>query len=352
MRTKAKIFAVLSTLLVACLLAAQSVSAQELAGVWQGKLQVDPKTALTIQFTFAKKPDGSYSAVLDSPDNGAIKNMPADAVSWKAGALSVKVAALSGGFDGTLQGGTLSGQWKQPGGTLPLVLSPYQKPVLSKAVIDTLTGTWVGPLTAPQGTVNFVAEFKVDDKGELQGTLAAPEQGGNTLLPMADIQFADNKLTFKIPRAFAEYSATLDKGVLTGLWRQGNPPQPPAGLPMVLKKGTYVAKVFALKMPNETFVMLSGSWKGDLHATGPQGVVTIPVVLRFETNQNADVVAYMDSPSQKAMGIPVTEAMVTAGKVIIKVGALGEYDASLSGTTMTGDWKQGPNTLPLTMTKK
>jgi hypothetical protein len=121
---------------------------------------------------------------------------------------------------------------------------------------------------------------------------------------------------------------------------------------MVLKKGTYVAKVFALKMPNETFVMLSGSWKGDLHATGPQGVVTIPVVLRFETNQNADVVAYMDSPSQKAMGIPVTEAMVTAGKVIIKVGALGEYDASLSGTTMTGDWKQGPNTLPLTMTKK
>ena len=352
MRTKAGIFAVLSTLLVVGLLAAQTVSAQELAGVWQGKLQVDPKTALTIQFTFAKKPDGSYSAVLDSPDNGAIKNMSADSVTWKGGALSVKVAALSGGFDGALQGGTLSGQWKQPGGVLPLVLSPYQKPVLSKAVIDTLTGTWIGPLTAPQGTINFVAEFKVDDKGELQGTLAAPEQGGNTLLPMADIQFVDNKLTFKIPRAFAEYSATLDKGVLTGLWRQGNPPQPPAGLPMVLKKGAYVAKVFALKMPNEAFVMLSGTWKGDLHATGPQGAVTIPVVLRFETNQNADVVAYMDSPSQKAMGIPVTEATVTAGKVVIKVGALGEYDAALSGTTMTGDWKQGPTSLPLTMTRK
>jgi hypothetical protein len=121
---------------------------------------------------------------------------------------------------------------------------------------------------------------------------------------------------------------------------------------MVLTKGAYVAKVFALKMPNETFVVLSGNWKGDLHATGPQAAVTVPVVLRFETNEHADVVAYMDSPSQKAMGIPVTEATVRAGKVVIKVGALGEYDAALSGTTMTGDWKQGPNTLLLTMTKK
>src|ERR1700761_2562096 len=100
MRTNARMFAVLSTLLVAGLLFAHRVSAQELAGTWQGKLQVDPKTALTIQFTFARKPDGSYSAVLNSPDNSAIKDMPADSVSWKGGALSLKVAALSGGFDG------------------------------------------------------------------------------------------------------------------------------------------------------------------------------------------------------------------------------------------------------------
>jgi hypothetical protein len=350
MKAKARILAVLSTLLVAGL-AAQNLAAQELAGTWQGKLQVDPKTALTIQFTFAKKPDGSYSAVLDSPDNGAIRNTPADAVTWKAGALSVRVAALSGGFDGTLQGGTLTGQWKQPGGALPLVLTPYQKPVLSRAAVDTLVGTWSGPLTGPGGTMTFITRFKVDDKGEMQGSLAVPEQGGQEI-PMSDILFADNKLTFKIPAVMGEYAATFANGTLTGLWRQGNPPQPPAGVPAVLKKGDYVAKVFVLKMPAESFGMLSGAWKGELHATGPQGPVTIPVVLRFETNDRADMIAFMDSPSQKAMNIPVTEATLTAGKVVIKVGGLGEYDATLSGNTMTGDWKQGPGNLPLTMTRK
>jgi hypothetical protein len=351
MRTKAGIFAVLSTLLVAGLLAAQSVSAQELAGVWQGKLQVDPKTAMTIQFTFAKKADGSYSAVLNSPDNPALKNTLADSVTWKGGALSLKVAALSGGFDGTLQGSTLTGQWKQPGGTLPLVLSPYQKPVLSKAAVATLTGTWSGPLTGPGGTITFVVRFKPDDTGEMQGTLAVPEQGGAEF-PMADIEFADNNLTFKIPKVGGVYAATFASGTLTGLWRQGNPPQPPAGVPAVLKKGDYVPKVYALKMPGETFGKLAGAWKGDLHATGPQGAVTIPIVLRFETNEHADMVAFMDSPSQKAMGIPVTEATLAAGKVVIKFGGGGEYDATVSGNTMTGAWKAGPNSLPLTMTKK
>jgi hypothetical protein len=351
MRTKAGIFAVLSTLLVVGLLAAQSASAQELAGVWQGKLQVDPKTAMTIQFTFAKKADGSYSAVLNSPDNPALKDMPADSVTWKGGALSLKVAALSGGFDGALQGGTLTGQWKQPGGTLPLVLSPYQKPMLSKAAVATLAGTWSGPLTTPGGTLTFVVRFKPDDKGELQGTLAVPEQGGNEI-PMSDIGFADNKLTFKIPLVRGVYEATLANGTLTGLWRQGEPPQPPAGFSAVLKKGDYVAKVIALKMPGEAFGKLAGAWKGDLHVTGPQGPVTIPIVLRFETNAHADMVAFMDIPMQKLAGVPITEATVTGDKVVIKIGAQGEYDAALSGNTLTGDWKAGPQSIPMTMTKK
>jgi hypothetical protein len=351
MRSRTGIFAALWTLLVAALLFTHGVSAQELAGTWQGKLQVDPKTAMTIQFTFAKKADGSYSAVLNSPDNSALKNMAADSVTWKGGALSLKVAALSGGFDGTLQGGTLSGQWKQPGGTLPLVLSPYQKPVLSKAAVATLTGTWSGPLTTPGGTLTFVVRFKPDDKGEFQGTLAVPEQGGAEI-PMSDIEFAANKLTFRIALVKGVYEATLANDTLTGLWRQGEPPQPPAGFSAVLKKGDYVAKVIALKMPGEAFGKLAGAWKGDLHATGPQGPVTIPIVLRFETNAHADMVAFMDIPIQKVTGVPITEATLTGDKVVIKIGAQGEYDAVLSANTLTGDWKAGPQSIPMTMTRK
>lgn len=351
MKTRTGLFAALMTLLLAGLAVAQPASAQELAGTWQGKLQVDPKTAMTIQFTFAKKPDGSYSAVLNSPDNGALKNMAADTVVWKGGALSVQVAALSGGFDGTLKGGTLTGQWKQPGGALPLVLSPYQKPVMAKAAADTLTGTWSGPLTTPGGTLTFVAQFKADDKGDMQGTLAVPEQG-NRPLPMSDIQFDGSKMTFKIAVVSGEYTGTYANGAVTGLWRQGNPLQPPAGIPVVMKKGEYVAKVFPLKMPGESFALLAGNWKGDLHVNGPQGPVTVSIVLRFETNTRADMVAFMDIPAQKVTDVPITEATLTNGKVAIKIGPQGGFDATLTGNTMTGQWKAGPQTIPLTMTRK
>ena len=53
------------------------MASPEIAGVWRGKLQVDPKTSMTIDFTFAGKPDGQYSAVLNSPTGGAIKNVAA-----------------------------------------------------------------------------------------------------------------------------------------------------------------------------------------------------------------------------------------------------------------------------------
>ncbi len=350
MRIRTGLFAVLATLVVAGLSMAQSALAQELAGTWQGKLQVDPKTAMTIQFVFAKKADGSYSAVLNSPDNDAIKNMAADSVAVKGGAVSVKVAALSGEFDGNLNAGSLTGQWKQPGSALPLALTPYQKPVMSKASVDTLTGSWTGPLTTPGGTLTFVAKFQAVGKGEMQGSLSVPEQGAT--LPMQSIEFADGKLTFKIGAPInGTYEATLTNGALTGLWRQGG--QPPAGLPVVLKKGDYVAKVVVLKMPTDAFGKVAGTWNGDLHATGPQGPVTISVVLRFETNQRADMVAFLDVPVQHVAGIPVSEVSLAAGKLVVKVDAFhAEYDATLSGNTLTGQWMQGPQTLPLTMTRK
>ncbi len=332
--------------------AATPAWSQELAGTWQGKLQVDPKTVMTIQFTFAKKADGSYSAVLNSPDNGALKNVSADSVSLKAGAVSVQVAALSGGFDGTLSAGSISGHWKQPGGTLPLVLSPYQRPVFSKAALDTLVGSWNGPISAGGNSMTFVAQFKVDDKGALQGTLAVPEQGGRPL-DMADIQFADSKLTFKIPIVSGEFNGALANGAFNGLWRQGNPLQPPEGVPVVLKKGEFVAKVQVLKLSAESFGKLAGSWTGELNVPGPNGEVVIPVVLRFETNQQAAMVGFWDVPSQGAKGIPVSEASLEAGKLVIKVPALNsEYDANLSGNTLSGQMSQGPGSYALTLTRK
>jgi hypothetical protein len=95
----------------------------------------------------------------------------------------------------------------------------------------------------------------------------------------------------------------------------------------------------------EAYVPLQGKWQGKM---GP-----LNLVFRFETNANNQFIGFVDSPDQKAMNIPITEASVDGSKITVKVAAVGgEYVATLSGKTMTGTWTQGPVKNPLTLTKK
>jgi hypothetical protein len=340
------------TCLLAASTGAMAAAAPELTGVWQGKLAVDPTTSLSIEFTFGKDAKGAYTAVLNSPDNASIKNTAATGVTWDGSNVKLQVAALSGSYSGTLKDGKISGQWVQPGGNLPLVLSPFQKPVLAKAAIDTLTGTWFGPLKIPGGELTFVLRFKNDAKGEFGGTLAVPEQGGNEIA-MADIQFSNNQLNFKIPQVSGNLTATLANGVFTGTWKQGGAASAGAGMPVTMKKGEYAAQVHALKLSNDAFAAVNGTWKGQLDFTSPQGQkVSLSMVLRFATSSGGQYVGFVDSPDQKAANIPVTEATFANNKLTVKIASLqGEYIGTLAGKTLTGEWKQGPVVAPLVMTK-
>ncbi len=220
---------------------------------------------------------------------------------------------------------------------------------------DALVGTWTGPISAAGNTLTFVMQLKVDDKGNLQGSLTVPEQGGVSM-PMSDVRFADNKFNFKIPAPIAgEFTSTYANGALSGLWRQGDPPMPAEGVPVVLKKGEYVAPVHVLKLDASTFGKLAGTWKGDMQAPGPQGDVNIAVAFRFETNPHGDMVGAMDLdvPGQNLRGVAITEVTLAAGKLVVKMPSMGgEYDANLSGTTMAGQMAMGPGSFALSMTKK
>ncbi len=325
----------------------------EIAGTWQGKLQVDPKTTLTIRFTFSRQGSDAYRAVLDSPDNGAIKNVAANAVSWDGRSLQVRVDSLSGSYAGVLEGTSIQGQWRQEGSALPLALTRYEKPRLSKAAIATLSGTWHGPLTIPGGgAVTFVVRFKTDSSGELQGTFAVPEQDG-TETPLTEIEFAHENLSLKVPPA-GEFTAKYANGTLVGFLKVPSPAFPPAGLPVTLRKGEFAPPTYALKLTSEQFNPLSGKWQGTLQGKTPQGQsFSLPLRLRFETNQQALYVAYIDSPSQGANGIAVTEASVTGGKLRIQIESLhATYQADVSGSRMVGQWSQGPVSIPLTFDKQ
>jgi hypothetical protein len=223
-----------------------------------------------------------------------------------------------------------------------------------KAAAAALVGTWTGPISAAGNTMTFVFQLKLDDKGNLQGSLTVPEQGGVSL-PMSDVKFADNKFNFKIPAPIVgEFTSTYANGVLNGLWRQGDPPMLGDGVPVVLKKGDYVAQVHVLKLDAESFGKLAGTWKGDMQAPGPQGDINLAVVFRFEANPHGDKIGSMDLavPGQPMHGIAITEATLAAGKLVVKMPSIGgEYDANFSGTTMSGQMALGQGSFALTMTK-
>lgn len=318
----------------------------DVAGVWQGKLKLDANTSLTIQFTFARKPDGAWSALLNSPDNGAVKNVPADSVSVSDGSVKLSVAALSGSFNGAVKGRSIEGQWTQPGGVIPLVLSPYEKPKMSKAAMDTLLGAWHGPLEVPGGKLTFIARFRQDNKGELQGVWGVLEQGG-AQIPVHDIEFADNALSFKGPGG-GQFDGTYGNSVFTGVWKTSNAPQ---GIPLKLEKGDLAPPVYPLHLSAPSAAALLGQWEGTMQVTPPQGQpISLQIVLRFSTNENGATVGVIDSPVQHISGIPVTEASLDGGKLMLKAdGVRAEYHGDLSGATITGQWAQGPLATPLVL---
>jgi hypothetical protein len=353
-------------MLVSFLTMAAAPAAPELTGLWQGKLAVDPKTSLTIQFTFAKDAKGAYTAVLNSPDNPAIKNTPASGVTWDGTNLKFQVPALQGNYSGTLKNGAVAGTWAQPGGNLPLVIAPYAKPVVSKQVAAQIVGGWFGPINVgPAGgnnnlTVQF--KFKADDKGNLSGTFSIPDQG---LIDseMTDVEFADGKLTGRIPRANnAQFIATVANNELKGNLKIPAPGVPPDGIPLSLKKGEYAAQVPTLKLTSEQFAQVSGKWQGKLEMTPPANPqnpspqkVSRNIVLRFNTDKNGQYVGFLDSPDEKLKDIAITEATVANGELTAKMGPLRTYKGKVAGNTLTGEWilgLQGQIKAPLNFTRQ
>ena len=91
---------------------------------------------------------------------------------------------------------------------------------------------------------------------------------------------------------------------------------------------------------------LAGRWEGALSVGG----TTLPIVIRVE----ADGQAFMDSPAQNALGLPVTDLTETGGVVRFAVPVVrGRFEGARSadGETWTGAWSQGAASLPLVLTR-
>ncbi len=95
---------------------------------------------------------------------------------------------------------------------------------------------------------------------------------------------------------------------------------------------------------------LVGDWLGTLDAGGQQ----LRLLVHLSAADDGTVSGTMDSIDQGANGIPITEATLVDGTVSLAVPAVGggfEGQLSEDGESIVGTWTQGPNQLPLTITR-
>jgi hypothetical protein len=93
-----------------------------------------------------------------------------------------------------------------------------------------------------------------------------------------------------------------------------------------------------------------GSWQGSLDL----GTAKLRVVFNITQAAGGGLNATMDSPDQGARGIPVDSVSLTGPSMRIEVKRVqGVYNGTLdsTGTTATGQWAQGPHSLPLNLVK-
>jgi hypothetical protein len=329
-------------LLMSVLIMNNAMAADNITGTWQGKLVPAPGSEMVIQFKITQNANGSYVVVLDSPDQGAIKNIQATSVVFSDGKLKLDVTELSGAYEGVLKNGVFEGNWKQEATSIPLNLKPYEKPVLSKADMEKLAGSWFGPLKVPTGDLTLVFRFEIKENGEYKAFLDSPDQGAAGI-PVSEVELADNALTLKIAVAKAEYKGKITGDTIVGEFiQQGQP------LPLTMKKGEYKPQV-TLNLTKEIKDKLAGEWHGQL--TTPRGLIHI--AFRFETSAKGDFMGFCDVLDQNVKGLPINEANFAEGKLSLKVKAVNvQYKGALANDMMTGEWAQaGLSNIPLSMKK-
>lgn len=107
----------------------QDISEISIEGIWQGKLKI-PGIELTIVFKIFENPDGTLTATMDSPDQGAT-GIPVEEVIFIDNTLRLEVKSAGGVFEGKVSEDFLviEGEWKQSGQTLSLTLKRVDKAV-------------------------------------------------------------------------------------------------------------------------------------------------------------------------------------------------------------------------------
>jgi hypothetical protein len=327
-------------------------AAPEINGEWQGKLALDATNSLTVRFTFTKGANGAYTAVLNSPDNPAVKNTAVSGVTWDGANLKFAVPTLQGSYAGKMANGKIAGEWTQPGSKLPLELAPRQQAAPAGDALRAYLGSWNGTLELAAQKQTLVFQFRQAAGGKLEGTFSIPDQGMNQ--PMGDLEIENGEVSFHTLNGRISFKGKLASNRLAGKLKVPSPVAPPDGVDLSMQKGDYKPAPVALTLAAADFARLKGKWNGTISITNPQNgqKTDLPIVVRYESDAQGQQFGYLDSPAQGVSGMIVTATTLAGDKFTARVGTIqAEYTATLAGKKLTGEWSQGGQRMPLELTQ-
>jgi pimeloyl-ACP methyl ester carboxylesterase len=149
---------------------AEDKPAADIAGTWQGTLDVTV-VKLRLVVDFKKKDGGGYTATMDSPDQNAF-DIPIDEVTVADKTVKFTIKGLGGAYEGKLadDGKQIEGKWSQGGLSLALNLKPGEKVAPPKRPQE------------PKPPFPYNAEEVIYENKEagikIAGTLTTPKEGG------------------------------------------------------------------------------------------------------------------------------------------------------------------------------
>jgi hypothetical protein len=218
--------------------------------------------------------------------------------------------------------------------------------ICAAAAQDITPGRYEGTVQSPNGDAKIILDLDKNAKQEWIGELSMSQ--GPRQLPLAQIAIQGTNISFQlaVPGQSPKFSGSYDPAAKA---IKGNISGPNGEVPFEVTR-TGDAKITAAAPSSPITPEMIGTWEGTLQVGGRS--MRLQVILR----QGADGKAAGDlvSLDQGAQKIPITTITQDGTKLELVVRLVGvNFKGAMNEakTEITGDWTQGPRTLPLTLKK-